>query len=550
MTKTDTRVSGEHPSVVPYVQSEHNGIRIDFCLSRDRRPFAFPFETLENTDPLSHLVKARLVTDAGSEIENLLVLVQRDQVLDADSSLMPAANPAVGRCWQKAFHHFSENAATAPFMIKLGAQLAADGHLLPFQPLLFCIHRRRFFPPLCPVCGAALDLCRDDEMLVSAGLRAYSRSLQRYLFCPTCYQLAGQTDFYCCRPLQTGGGAVRGVPELITALTKLAASNRHIDRFPCPDCIAIGDCHAPEGPMSMRVSPFAFYPFHLIAFRAGGLPPDNLQIMEAGRQGIPKAPEPEPESGAELESRVQPQQAHRDGTLEGILRHIIDEWRKEAVETAARTPPLPDAAWPGEDKTPDTIAGASNSPPQTGANPDFQQTRIAAVRRGQAAAGSAGSAGRNGDFPETVIVTSRQLKPDRRPGHNAADKGNLPFEPMAGARNSNGGERQASDDIPETVIIRPDGSGIFGAEVPEKTIDHGASGMFTFKRDDLSAVDVDDFKTFTLGLRKRVDKPPGKNREPSLNPPEKNRGTHGPQTTDGLPETVIVRPSEKNGKKK
>jgi len=151
MMNTEAMPNRKNPSLFPYIKTGNSGIRIDFLPATgppDNKNSAFPFEILNHSDPLAYLVKARLVTDAGSEIEKLFILLQRDQVQPVKNIPLPADNPAMDQCWQRAVSHYSEDRALGDCLLKLGDQLAANGHLLPFQPLFYCAHKNHFFPAL------------------------------------------------------------------------------------------------------------------------------------------------------------------------------------------------------------------------------------------------------------------------------------------------------------------------------------------------------------------------------------------------------------------
>ncbi|MEW6599500.1 MAG: hypothetical protein AB1499_00875 [Nitrospirota bacterium] len=260
-------------SLLPYLEAERGGFHMDVTLisgdgaAIERSPF--PFLTITDTDPLSQIIEARIRTDAGSGVERVFLLLQRDSYLLAKDDLWPVTNRDVEEAWQKAFpFHSSENRDNT--FVRLAGQMDDQGKPVQLASLFYCKTRRLFFHPPCPKCGSTLGLCKDDDLLSGAGLQSYSGSLKRYLYCATCTS-TGRQEFYSFEPEQTETQVTRDRASLIRKFKLLIEGNKNIDGFPCIGCPNYKDCYGSEQRVLSRIVPFAFYPFHLLVFKAPSL---------------------------------------------------------------------------------------------------------------------------------------------------------------------------------------------------------------------------------------------------------------------------------------
>lgn len=428
MMNAEANPDRKHPTLFPYIKTGKSGIRIDFFNKvgpLDKKKPAFPFEILEHSDPLAHLVKARLVTDAGSEIEHLLILLQRDQVQPVKNISLPATNPAINQRWQQAFNHYSRNEAFDDCLILLGDQLADNGHLLPFQPLLYCSFKKQFFPPPCPLCGGLLDLCRDDDMLVSADLHSYSNSLGRYLFCPTCYQLAGETDFYTCLSTNQDEDNVKSYVKLISEYKRLTTSTNEIHLFPCRDCSEANDCHTPNGPVSIRISPFAFYPFHMFVFKAGSVKPADLVVFMMKTYAAP------------VEDN-HPDQPVDILPIAEILQKIIAQWQMETAESREKPSLIKAAERPPRIPPREPSSKLATQAPVFNQNPDLQKTIIVPMNKNGLPADEKPDPSIDTDIPETMIIGAPE---PTKPGKDHLNKKRVPSRP------------DEEDKLAQTIIV-------------------------------------------------------------------------------------------------
>jgi len=212
-----------------------------------------------------------ILTDAGSPIRTVFMLRQPDEYPDLSDHIRPLLNPDIDRFWQEAYHWHRSGAVNSSVpnaLFLLAGQKDAEDRLFPCRSLFYCLFRETYFHPLCPQCGQALDLCRSDEILQAAGLKPYSRSLKRYLYCPDCVRKADAASYYVFA-LQVGDPlSLKDRWGLIRDLGNLLVTPDLEDRFPCSTCPEQIACYGPDNLSARRIVPFAFYPFYLMLFEA------------------------------------------------------------------------------------------------------------------------------------------------------------------------------------------------------------------------------------------------------------------------------------------
>lgn len=261
------RKNGEIPSLRPYLEPSGAKFYLRFTSTvkntvvDSKTPF--PFLLVNETDALARTISAEIVTDAGSTVTRVFVLLQRDYYRFTNDDLNPITNPDVERCWQRAFSLLAGEGRNTRAIVFSG-QKDADGDLVPFEPLFFCKRREVFFQPVCPVCGASLQQCSDDEVLAGAGLATYSGSLRRYLFCRSCFDLVGPSEFYAYRLEDSDPPAAKDRWDLINGLAKLDDEKGRSADLPCGGCAQHEECYGPPGLASKRIVPIAFYPFYML----------------------------------------------------------------------------------------------------------------------------------------------------------------------------------------------------------------------------------------------------------------------------------------------
>jgi hypothetical protein len=226
-----------------------------------------PFLVIDESDPLARLIEAELVTDAGSQVKRVFTVLQKDEYLVSADALWPFNNQDVDQCWQKAFSFYSDKAPDQPVVV-LSDQIRKDGGLSPFQSLFLCKAKQVFFGPRCPVCGSPLHQCYDDDLLTDLGLQPYTSSLKRYLFCPSCFDLVGKSDFYVFALENSDPPMLKDRWELIREFGQLTEDKNHVDQFPCALCAQHEECYGSDGLCVSKIIPVSFYPFYMLIFDA------------------------------------------------------------------------------------------------------------------------------------------------------------------------------------------------------------------------------------------------------------------------------------------
>ncbi len=266
-------------SLLPYLNAESGSpcLRLPLISDDDSvlEKTAFPFPLITDSDPLTRMVEAQFITDAGAIIENVFLLIQRDRYLLAKDELWPVSNRDIEDAWQKAFSFYASDSSFIP----LASQLDESGNLTPLSPLFFCKRRERFFHPPCPKCGEPLEQCRDDDMLSASGLLASSVSLRRYLYCRPC-ATTGKLDFYAYETAPTDPPALRDRGALIRKFKLLVEGSRESAGLPCIGCPDIKECYGTDQRAASRIVPFSFYPFRMFIFKAMSLNAlDFIQLL-------------------------------------------------------------------------------------------------------------------------------------------------------------------------------------------------------------------------------------------------------------------------------
>jgi hypothetical protein len=219
------------------------------------------FLILSASDPLSRVIKGRVVTDAGAQVKDVLLLMQRDEYGFTDDQFCPITNPDVERAWQQTFLAYLKD-GKEDFLL-LSRQMTTAGALARMTSLFFCNKTGLFFSPPCPTCGLPLEQCEDDELLVLAGLRPYAASLRRYLYCETCSS-QGKFRFYAYETDGLNPAGVENRFDLIKRFVSLACSFDENGDFLCRSCELRDECYGPEQKALSRVVPFGFYPFYML----------------------------------------------------------------------------------------------------------------------------------------------------------------------------------------------------------------------------------------------------------------------------------------------
>ncbi|HZX48957.1 MAG TPA: hypothetical protein VFF47_07060 [Nitrospirota bacterium] len=229
----------------------------------------FPFLIINESDPLARLIEAQVVSDAGSEVKKMTLLVQREESRLREDELWPVNNRDVNDSWQKAFSFYVKQGQDSSFIL-LSEQIGNDGGLLPLSSLFYCKTKKVFFHPPCPKCGGLLQQCEDDALLKGFGLHPFSGSLKRYLFCPACSS-PDLMDFYVHKSGQSDPQFVKDRWTLVSEFGLLRTVKNDVADFPCIDCQFHKECYESGDKAVTRIIPFSFYPFYMFVFEAMSL---------------------------------------------------------------------------------------------------------------------------------------------------------------------------------------------------------------------------------------------------------------------------------------
>lgn len=268
-------------SLIPYLSPRSGGFGLDIDRRRQAVPeggeASYSFEVISDADPFGRLMGARLVSDTGCEIKKLFLLVQKDAGQQRSDELRPVTNPDVDRCWRHAGKQFSAD-PRGP-CLTLGPPQDPS---MAWRSLFYCHRQQAYFHPPCPVCGHALALCRDDAVLTDSGLPPYSESLERYLYCPLCHDVAGQSDFFSYDRKPSDPAMVKDRWRLIRDLGQVPAEPAGPLQFPCSGCPDRETCYGADDLAVTRIEILGFYPFYMLIFPAASLPAMDFQALVSG----------------------------------------------------------------------------------------------------------------------------------------------------------------------------------------------------------------------------------------------------------------------------
>lgn len=276
------RMTEGEPSLLPYLEGRKTSMRLKLTsIAAANGPPPSATTLIEASGPLAAILPATITADADRNFRELFLLVQPDRYPDLSSELMPVSNLQVETRWQEAFAGLRRRLG-GEFPLVLPGQTDAQGRLLPLRPLFYCRHQARFCHPLCPHCGGALTLCRDDQTLRAAGLSGYSDSLTRYLFCPACHGQSVQQAFYTSTAVPEAPAHLHDGGYLIEAFSRLLGREDLADDLPCVGCSEATACYGPQTLVRERMAALFFYPFCMIIQPAPALNAIDFLALLAG----------------------------------------------------------------------------------------------------------------------------------------------------------------------------------------------------------------------------------------------------------------------------
>lgn len=258
-------------SLLPYFNNQCAlSIKSDYTHSKpaiDQGRPSVPLLEMSASDPLTRLLKAKIVTQASSEIQSVFLLLQRDHCRINQDSMWPFNNRDVETAWQSAFANFTGGShISEPILLK--EQIHTDGTLLPMGSIFYCQAKQVFFDPSCPACAQPLVLCTDDALLEANGLQPYTTSLTRYLYCKSCAQMNVSPNFYV--PSQEGcyQKNINDMPQWLEAYKTAVINKTSRPSDPCSTCQDIDLCYGKDDLAKSRIVPFSFFPNYMLMFPA------------------------------------------------------------------------------------------------------------------------------------------------------------------------------------------------------------------------------------------------------------------------------------------
>nr|WP_319525626.1 hypothetical protein [uncultured Desulfosarcina sp.] len=182
-------------------------------------------------------------------------------------TMVPLNNAVLDAAWQQAlaFHRHGD-APNSPILFK--DQIDAEGRLQAFSPLFCCRHTKKWFQPVCPQCGLALTLCRDDALLEQRGLPGYADSLERFLYCETCAKISPASPFFVPCKRSDLPDTVQDRQDLILQYKQLLATLPEEAALPCRGCPEVEACYGSSALAAERIETVAFFPFYMLMFPA------------------------------------------------------------------------------------------------------------------------------------------------------------------------------------------------------------------------------------------------------------------------------------------
>ena len=241
----------------------------------------YPFRVCDTSSPFAAIVEGQIRTDACHAMLPVFLLIQKDHYAFQATDLQPIDNRLLEKSWQTVLA-FADQQDVPQNAFLLSDQQGPGGELRPYRSLFFCRVQETYFHPLCPSCGSLLELCQDDHLLASAGLKAYSSSLKRYLFCPACQQGGRLVVYYSFAMSPEDPGHVKDRFDLFRGFGQLKTRSVQDPSFPCPACPSFSECYGPAENVTRRIVAFSFYPFYMLMQKAASLKAVDFLALLSG----------------------------------------------------------------------------------------------------------------------------------------------------------------------------------------------------------------------------------------------------------------------------
>lgn len=263
--------STDTPSLVHYLETSDARFQLQLLPRQQElsvhRGDHFPFSKISDADLIASIIEASIVSDAGSKIKDVFLLIQKDSYHLTESESWPANNRDIDQAWQYVFTYLTDSSQKDSVVI-LREQVDDNGRLQQWPPLFYCQYRQIFFEPPCPQCGFPLKLCHDDTLLIHMNLKPYATSLTRYLFCPNCNDTADKSHFYVRTRESSDPPTLKDLNDLIRGFGPLAQDGNGHAHIPCRNCTGFQECYQGDNLSDSRIVAVSFYPFFMIALDA------------------------------------------------------------------------------------------------------------------------------------------------------------------------------------------------------------------------------------------------------------------------------------------
>jgi len=327
------------PSLLPYLLPGRGNSYLRFQQAESQKstinPHLSPFTVINGHDPLARTYRSAFVTDYGSIIKEVNLLIQRSAVRLSTDKETVLTNLMIDRFWQQAMT-IRQN-RSPEHSILLSVQVGEQGQLLSFAPLFYCKMKSVFFEPPCPDCGHALQLCKDDARLNAAGLPPYSASTRRYLYCPSCKMMNNQQIWYTQERSTDDPLTVQDCKQLISNFDRLDSnSGRNVD-LPCLTCRQSNLCYGKEQRAHDTIFILSFYPFYMLITERDSLDGFHFLTMALENQTPPPGVEATisdliVEDSATVNER---KQSDSDPVISILLKNISRRWQKESLQPSS-----------------------------------------------------------------------------------------------------------------------------------------------------------------------------------------------------------------------
>lgn len=349
------------PSLLPYLLPGRGKICLRLqTTGLENSSSVFPytnFVQINDLDPLARIFKGSFVTDYGSILKEVNLLIQRDSLQPQMSEEIGLNNATIDHYWQAAMRLRMER--TPDHSNLLAVQVGDQGQLLPFAPLLYCCSQKLFFEPPCPSCGRLLELCKDDDLLIASGLKAYSSSCHRYLWCPSCSQGDNKKQWYTLQRALDDPSSVSDGQTLLFNIGELKQKSKKDivtgTQLPCLTCQQNDLCFGAERKVYLFLSVFSFYPFFMLINNRDSI--DGFHFLSLMEKHMPlAAAEKIPTPSIKASETHVERKTDNDPAILSILQNLGRKWQQEALQ------PQPFDRKKGKDIPPEETATTKTLP--------------------------------------------------------------------------------------------------------------------------------------------------------------------------------------------